>query len=171
MNPILIHSDRNVIRSDGHPETFFPRAAQTSSPDRARLAADRTGSAWNIGRNIQALRPTELPLRRRTWTRAQTIPVHQPAWNGRPAAQRLCAKRHPRAGRPFDRQFPRRARCARRDLCDQHGTPATARGAWINRHGPGARRFRLRQGGRHPRRHGCVLSCRRGPAVQSGGGR
>ena len=171
MNPILIHWDGHVIRSDGHPETFFRRAAQTSSPDRVRLAADRRGSAWNIGRNIQALRPTELPLRRRTWTRAQTIPVHQPAWNGRPAAPRLCAKRHPRAGCRFDRQFPRRARCARRDLCDQHGTPATARGAWINRHGPGARRFRLRQGGRHPRRHGCVLSCRRRPAVQSGGGR
>jgi hypothetical protein len=56
-------------------------------------------------------------------------------------------------------------------LCDQHGTPATARGAWINPHGPGACRFRLRQGGRHPRRHGCVLSRRRRPAVQSGGGR
>ena len=171
MNPILIHSDRNVIRSDGHPETFFPRAAQTSSPDRARLAADRTGSAWNIGRNIQALRPAKLPLRRRTWTWAQTISVRQPAWNGRPAAQRLCAKRHPRAGCRFDRQFPRRARCARRDLCDQHGTPATARGAWINRHGPGARRFRLRQGGRHPRRHGCVLSGCRRSAVTSGGAR
>jgi hypothetical protein len=171
MNPILIHSDTHVIRSDGHPESLFPRAAQTSPPNRARLAADRTGYARNIGRNIQALWPAELPLRRRTGTRAQTISVHQPAWNGRPAAQRLCAKRHPRTGRAIDRQFPRLAHCARRDLCDQHGTPATARGAWINRHGPGARRFRLRQGGRHPRRHGCVLSCRRRSAVQSGGGR
>jgi hypothetical protein len=171
MNPILIHSDRHVIRSDGHPESYFPHAAQTSPPNRPRLAADRTGSAWNIGRNIQALWPAELPLRRRAWARAQTISVHQPAWNGRPAAQRLCAKRHPRTGCPFDRQFPRPARCARRDLRDQHGTPATARGAWINRHGPGARRFRLRQGGRHPCRHGCVLSCRRRPAVRSGGGR
>ena len=32
MNPILIHSDRHVIRSDGHSESFFPRAAQTSPP-------------------------------------------------------------------------------------------------------------------------------------------
>jgi hypothetical protein len=171
MNPILIHSDRHVIRSDGHPQSFFPCAAQTSPPNRARLAADRTGSAWNIGRNIQALRPAELPLRRWTRTRAQTISVHQPARNGRPAAQRLCAKRHPRTARPFDRQFPGSARCARRDLCDQHGTPATARGAWINRHGPGARRFRLHQGRRHHRRHGYVLPCRRRLAVQSGGGR
>ena len=171
MNPILIHSDRRVIRSDGNPGSFFPRASQTSPPNCARLAADRTGSAWNIGRNIQALRSAELPLRRRTRTWAQAISVHQPAWDGWPAAQRLCAKRHPRTGRAFDRQFPRLAHCARRDLCDQHGTPATTRGAWINRHGPGARRFRLCQGGRHPRRHGCVLSCRRRPAVQSGGGR
>ena len=171
MNRLLIRSDRSLIRSDEAAKAFHTRLAQTPPPTGARLAADRTGSAWNIGRNIQALWPAELPLRRRAWARAQTISVHQPAWNGRPAAQRLCAKRHPRTGCPFDRQFPRPSRCARRDLCDQHGTPATARGAWINRHGPGARRFRLRQGGRHPRRHGCVLSCRRRPAVQSGGGR
>lgn len=171
MNQILIHSDRHVIRSDGHPESFFPRPTPTSPPNRARLAADRTDPARHIGRNIQALWPTELPLRRRTWTRAQAISVHQPAGNRRPAAQRLCAERHPRTGRPFDRQFPRSARCARRDLCDQHGTPASPRGAWIDRHGSGACRFRLRQGGRHPRRHGCVLSCRRRPAVQSGGDR
>ena len=171
MNLILIHSDSRVIRSDEHSGSFLPRAAQTSAPNRARLAADRGRSARHIGRDLQALRPAELPLRRGTWTRAQTISVHQPAWNGRPTAQRLCAERHPPTGRPFDRQFPRPARCARRDLCDQHGAPATARGAWIDRHGPGARRFRLRQGGRHPRRHGCVLSCRRRPAVQSAGGR
>jgi hypothetical protein len=169
MNLILIHSDGHVIRSDGYPESFFPRAAQTSPPHRARLTADRTRSARHIGRDIQAVRSAELPLRRRTWPWAQAISVDQSTWDGRPAAQRLCAKRHPRAGRPFDWQFPCPARCARRDLCDQHGTLATTRGTWINRHGPGTRRFRLRQGGRHPRRHGCVLSCRRRPAVQSGG--
>lgn len=171
MNPILIHSDRHVIRSDGHPNSFVPHAAQKSPPNRPRLAADRTGAAWNIGRDIQALRPAELPLCRGTWTRAQTISVRQSAWNGRAAAQRLCAKRHPRTGRPFNKQLSRPADCARRDLCDQHGTLATTRGAWISRYGPGARRFRLRQGGRHPRRHGCVLSRRRRPAAQSGGGR
>ncbi len=171
MNLILIHSDRRVIRSDEYPGSFLPRAPQTSPPHCARLAADRGRSARHIGRNIQALRSAELPLHQWTRTWAQAIFVHQPAWDGRPAAQRLCAKRPPRAGRPYDWQFPRTARCARRDLCDQHGTPATARGAWINRHGPGARRFRLCQGGRHPRRYGCVLSCRRRPAVQSGGGR
>lgn len=169
MNLILIHSDRRVIRSDEHPGSFLPRAAQTSPSHCARLAADRTRSARHIGRNLQALRAAKLPLRRRTRTWAQAISVHQSARDGRPAAQRLCAKRRPRAGRPFDWQFPRAARCARRDLCDQHGTPATTRGAWINRHGPGTRRFRLCQGGRHPRRHGYVLSCRRRPAVQSGG--
>ena len=171
MNLILIHSDSRVIRSDEHSGSFLPRAAQTSAPNRARLAADRGRSARHIGRDLQALRPAELPLRRRTWTWAQAVSVRQPARDRRPAAQRLCAKRHSRTGRPFDRQFPRLTHRARRDLCDQHGTSATARGAWINRHGPGARQFRLRQGGRHPRRHGCVLSCRRRPAVQSAGGR
>lgn len=171
MNLILIHSDGRVIRSDENPGSFLPHASQTSPPHCARLAADRTRAARHIGRNIQALRSAELPLRRRTRTWTQAISVRQSARDGWPAAQRLCAKRHPQAGRPFDRQFPRPARCARRDLCDQHGTLATTRGAWINRHGPGACRFRLCQGGRHPRRHGCVLSCRQRPAVQSGGGR
>jgi hypothetical protein len=54
-------------------------------------------------------------------------------------------------------------------LCDQHRAPATTRGAWINYDGSGTRRFRFCQGGRHPRRHGFVLSCCRRPAVQSGG--
>jgi hypothetical protein len=169
MNPILIHSDRRVILSDEPPGSFLTHATQTSPPHRARLAADRTCSARHIGRNLQALRPAELSLRQWTGTWTQVISVHQSARHRWPAAQRLCAKRHPRAGRPFDRQFPRAARSARRDLCDQHGTPATTRGAWVNGHGPGARRFGLCEGGRHPRRHGCVLSRCRRPAVQSGG--
>ena len=52
------------VPGGANPETatriFLPRAAQTSPPNRSRLAPDRTGSAWNIGRNIQALRPAEL---------------------------------------------------------------------------------------------------------------
>ncbi len=169
MNLLLIPSDYLVIRSDAPPGSFLTRPAQTPPPHRARLAADRTRSARHIGRNLQALRPAELPLRQRSRTRPQAISVHQSARHRWPAAQRLCAKRHPRAGRPVDRQFPRATRSAGRDLCDQHGTPATTRGAWISRHGPGTRRFRLCQGGRHPRRHGCVLSCGRRPAVQRGG--
>jgi hypothetical protein len=169
MNRLLILSDRYVIRSDEPPGSFLPRATQTSSPHRARLAADRTRSARHIGRNVQALRSAELPLCQWTGTWTQAISVHQSARHRWPAAQRLCAKRHPRAGRPFDQQFPRATRSSRRDLRDQYGAPATPRGARINRHGPGTRRFRLCQGGRHPRRHDCILPCRRRPAVQSGG--
>jgi hypothetical protein len=169
MNPLLIHSDRLVIRSDDSSGSFFIRVAQTSPPPRARLAANRPSPARNFGRNLQALRSAELPLRRWTGTWTQAVSVRQPA--RRPAAQRLCTKRRPRAGRPFDRQLPQAARSARRDLRDQYGTPATTRGSWINRHGPSTRRFRLCQGGRHPRRHGCILSCRRRPAVRSGGAR
>jgi hypothetical protein len=169
MNLILIHSDRRVIRSDETPGSFFTCASQTTSPHRARPAADRIRSARHIGRNVQTVRSAELPLHQRTGTWTQAISVRQPARHRWPAAQRLCAKRHLRAGRRFDWQFSRAARSARRDLCNQHRTPATTRGAWINHHGSGTRRFRLCQGGRHPRRHGCVLSCCRRPAVQSGG--
>ena len=169
MNPSLIHSDRRVIRSDDNQGSFLLSAAQTSQPHRARLAAGRARSARHFGRDIQALRPVELPLRRRTRTWAQAISVDQSAWDGLPTAQRLCAERPLRTGRPFDSQLPRAARCARRDLRHQHGATATTRGAWINRHGPGARRFRLCQGGRHRCRHGCVLSRRRRPAARSGG--
>ena len=169
MNRLLIRSDRLVIRSDELPESFRTCLAQTPSPTGARLAADRTGAARHIGRDLQALRSTELPLRRRTGTRPEAISVHQPA--RRATATGLRAQRHSCAGRPIDRQFPQAARNARRDLRDQYRTPAATRGSGVDRHGPGPRRPRLRQGGRHPRRHGCVLSCRRRPAVRSGGAR
>src|SRR4249919_2053138 len=79
MNRLLIRSDRLVIRSDGYPGSFRTGLAQTPSPTCARLAADRTGAARHIGRDLQALRSTELPLRRRTGTRPAAISVHQPA--------------------------------------------------------------------------------------------
>lgn len=169
MNRLLILSDRLVIRSDEPPESFRTCPAQTPLSAAARLAADRTRPARHIGRDLQALRAAELPLRR--WIRAwpEAVFVHQPA--RRAAAKGLRTERRPCAGRSIDRQLPQAACRARRDLCDQHGTSATPRGAWVNRHGPGTRRLRLRQGGRHPCRHGCFLSCRRRPAVQSGGTR
>lgn len=169
MSRFSIRSDRLLIRSDGYPGSFRTGLAQTPSPTCARLAADRTGAARHIGRDLQALRSTELPLRRRTGTRSEAISVHQPA--RRATATRLRAQRRSCAGCPIDRQFPQAAHNARRDLRDQYGTPAATGGSGVNRHGPGPRRPRLRQGGRHPRRHGCVLSCRRRPAVRSGGAR
>jgi hypothetical protein len=170
MNRLLILSDRLVIRSDHEPPVSFrPCPAQTPPSAGARFAADRTPPARHIGRDLQALRTTELPLRRWAWAWPETVFVHQPA--RRTAAKRLRAQRHPCAGRSVDRRLPQAARHAQRDLCDQHRTSAATRGSELDRHGPGTRRLRLHQGGRHPRRHGCVLSCRRRPAVQSGGAR
>jgi hypothetical protein len=56
-------------------------------------------------------------------------------------------------------------------LRDQYGTPATTRGSRIGHDGPGTRRIRLCQGGHYPRRHDCISSCRRHPAVRFGGSR
>jgi len=167
MTRLLIRSDRLVIRSDDTPGSFLARLAQTSPPADARLAADRIRPAWHIGRDLQALRPTELPLHRRTGTWTQAISFRQPAW--RAPAQELRAREYPFAGCPTDRQLSQVAQSARRDLCDQYGTPAATRGSWIDHHGRRSRRFRFHQGGRRPRRHDCILSCRRRPAVRSGG--
>jgi hypothetical protein len=169
MTRLLIRSDGLVIRSDELSGSFLSGLAQSSPTARARFASDRAAPARHAGRDIQALWSAELPLRQwnRTWPEA--VSVNQPA--RRAAAKGLRAQQCPFAGRPIDRQLPKAAPSARRDLCDQCGTPATTRGSWINRHGPGTRRFRLRQGGRHPRRNGRVLSCRRRPAVRSGGAR
>jgi hypothetical protein len=165
----LIRSDRLVIRSDGYPESFLACLAQTPSPARAHFAADRICRAWHIGRDLQALRATELPLRRRSGTWTEAISFRQQArWASAPG---LRAQRCLFASCPIDQQLPQAARSTRRDLCDQYGTPATTRGSWIGRHGPGTCRFRFRQGGRHPRRHDYVLSYRRRPAVRFGGGR
>ena len=169
MNPILIQSDRHVNRSDGHPQPFRTCPAQTPSPTGARLAADRTGAARHVGRDLQALRSIELPLRRRTGTRPEAISVHQPA--RRATAAGLRAQRYACAGRPVDRQLPQIARDAQRGLRDQRRTPAATRGSRVERHGPSPRRPRLHQGGRHPGRHGCIISCCRHPAVRSGGDR
>lgn len=169
MTRLLIRSDRLVIRSDGYPRPFLIRLAQASPAARARLAADRTRPAWHIGRDLQALRSTELPLRRRSGTWTEAISVRQPARGA--SSQGLRAQRRPFAGCPIDPQLPQVARSARRDLCDQYGAPATTRGYWIDHHGPRTRRFRFHQGGHHSRRHDCILSCRRRPAVRSGGAR
>ena len=169
MNWLLIRSDRLVIRSDELTEPFRTCPAQTPSPTGARLAADRTGAARHLGRDLQALRSFELPLRRRTGTRPEAISIHQPA--RRATATGLRAQRYACAGRPVDRQLPQIARDAQRGLRDQRRTPAATRGSRVERHGPSPRRPRLHQGGRHPGRHGCIISCCRHPAVRSGGDR
>jgi hypothetical protein len=169
MNRLLIRSDRSLIRSDETNKSNRSCLAQTSSPTGGRLAAARTGAARHLGRDLQALRSSELPLRRWTGTWPEALSVHQPV--GRPTATRLRAQRRAYAGRRVDRQLPQIARDDQRGLRDQCRTPAAPRGSRIDRDGPGPRRPRLHPGGRHSGRHGCVLSCRRRPAVRSGGHR
>lgn len=167
MNPFLIRSDYHVIRSDEPPEPLLDSSSQTPPRACTQPAADRRAAARFADRDLQTLRTSELPLCRRARARTEAISVCQST--GGPTPERLRAKRNPPAGRSVRRQFPQAARIARRDLRDQYRTPATARGPGIDRHGSRTRRFRLRRGGRHPRKHDRVLSCCRRPAVRSGG--
>jgi hypothetical protein len=123
--------------------------------------------------NLPTLRSSWLPLRQRGRPRAKTLSVGQ---HHRTAASAdLCVEGRPWRSRRVPRQLPQTARGAQRDLRHQHRTPAAPRGSRVSRHGagasPGHRRSRLRQGGRHPRQHDRILSCRRCPAIRSGGAR
>ncbi len=168
---LLIRSDRHVIRSDENPRTVVLSPSQTPRPSGPRHASGRTGFARHIGRNLQALWASKLSLRRRAGTWPKTVSGHQSARLRRAAAPRLRAKQYPRAGCPVNRQLSGRARGARRDLCDQHGTPAPARGAWVDSNESRSRRLRPCRNGCHHRRHGGGLSCRRSPAFHRGGSR
>ena len=169
MNRLLILSDYLVSRSDEDPRSFVNGFAPPAPPSCAQTATDRTAAAGIACRDLQTLRAAKLPLRGWTGTRPEALPVHQPAWGAAPP--RLRAQRHPRAGCTVHRQFPQAARHARRDLRDQRRAFAATRGSGVDHSGPGPRLPRLRQGGRHPRRHGCVLSGCRRSAVTFGGAR
>lgn len=168
MNRLLIRSDYLSIRSDGHSGSFAISSTKAPSQSGARPATTREGVTRVANRDLQALWPAKLPLRRRTRAWAEAIPGDQSAW--RTAAPRLCAERPLRAGCRFDRQLPQATRSSQRDLCDQYRASAPARGSRIDRDRPCPRRPRFRQGGRHSRRHGYVLSHGWRLAVLSGEG-
>jgi hypothetical protein len=144
------------------------------SPQAPREDPLARASASRLSRgSLQTLWSTWLPLRQRGRPRAQALSLSQ---HHRTAASAdLCVQGRPRRGRRVPRQLPQAARGAQRDLRHQHRTPAPPRGSRVSRHGagasPGHRRSRLRQGGRHPRQHGRLVSCRRRPAIRSGGAR
>ena len=162
----LILSEGLLNRSDESQGSFHLRLSQTSPRTCAGHASDRASDARDADRDLQALRPVQLPLRRRSGPRAQALSLGQPAW--RAASQKLCAQRRLWPSRSIHQQLARPTRCARRDLCDQHRACSTPRGSWIDRHGSRARPVRLDTGGRHSCRHGCGLSRRR-PAARCGG--
>jgi hypothetical protein len=157
MNRLLIRSDHITIRSDEYQRSARNSSAQTPSQLGARLTANGAAVAWFADRDLQALRPAELPLRQRPGPWSEAISGHQSA--RKTAPPRLHPERHARAGCQFDRQLQQAARGSQRNLCDQHGTPAPTRGSRVDRDGPGPHRRRHRQGRRGSRRHGCLLSC------------
>lgn len=168
MNLHLIRSDRFVNRSDGSSGTFHSRPTQTPPPTGARLACSRAPLARNVGRDFQALRSAELPLRHRPWARPEVLPKHQPA--RRSPETRLCTKFRASEDSQIDRRFAQTAEHARRDLRNKCRTAAAARGARIDLYGFGTRCIRYRQSGCHPGRHGHLLSRRRRLTTQFNGG-
>lgn len=157
MTRLSIPSDHLPIRSDEFPRSARNSSAQTSSHISARLAAARVGITRCSDRDLQAMRSAELPLHQRARTWSEAVSGHQSA--RRAAPQRLRSERCARARRQSDRQLQQAARGTQRNLCDQRGTPAPARGSRVDRDGPGPHRLRRCQGGRRSRRHGCLPSC------------
>src|SRR6266568_5563185 len=76
MTLVLNQSDIYLIRSGEHAKCFVRSPAQTAPPADPWSAPDRADRAWFTDRDLQALRPTQLSLRRWTWTRPQAISVH-----------------------------------------------------------------------------------------------
>src|SRR5271169_4866932 len=84
MTQVLNLSDYHPILSDEHSRFVIRGPAQTSPPARARPASDRTDTARLADRDLQALRPTQLPLCRWTRARPQAIPFHNRRTGERP---------------------------------------------------------------------------------------
>src|ERR1700674_3868348 len=126
MNQFLNLSDSYLILSDEEASSVIRSLAQASPPTRARPSPDRADSARLVDRDLQALRPAQLPLRRRTWARPQAISLHNRSNRGAPAA-RLRAQCSPYPSRRVPRQLPQAAGDAQRDLRDQCRTFAPPR--------------------------------------------
>jgi len=69
MTLVLNQSDISLIRSGEHAKCFVRSPAQTAPPADPWSAPDQADRAWLTDRDLQALRPTQLSLRRWTWTR------------------------------------------------------------------------------------------------------
>ena len=165
MTPVLNPSDIVLIRSASYDKGFVCGVAQTPPPTRARPAAARADRPRVSDRDLQALRSTQLSLRRRAWPRAQAIFVDDRP-NRRTSTARLCAERNLSSSRRVSCQLSQSPGDAQRDLRNQCRASASPRESRLD--GPGCRGFRFCQGGRHRRQHDRILSGCRRPAVQSG---
>src|ERR1700724_4264363 len=108
MNQVLNLSDIEVILSDEESGSVIRSPAQASPPTRARPAPDRTDRARFVDGDLQALRPAQMPLRRRPRARPQEISLHNRS-NRRAPAARLRAQCILRPSRRVPRQLPQAA--------------------------------------------------------------
>jgi hypothetical protein len=152
---------KRLIHGSAHPSPQAPGEDPLAHASASRLSRG----------NVQALRSPWLSLRPWARPRAKALSVSQRDWTAPPPDLRVAGCPWPSRGVP--RQLPRVARGAQRDLRDQHRTAPPPRGSRVGRHGagasPGGGRARLRQSGRHPRRHDRFLSRRGCPAIRCGG--
>jgi len=84
MNQVLNLSDIEVILSDEEASSSIRSPAQASPPTRARPASGRADRARFVDGDLQALRPAQLPLRRRPRARSQEISLHNRSNRERP---------------------------------------------------------------------------------------
>src|SRR4029453_15575943 len=91
MTQVLNLSDYHLILSDEHSKFVIHGPAQTPPPAPPRPSSDRTDTARLTDRDLQALRPAQLPLRRWAWARPQAISFHNQS-NRRAPPGGLCAK-------------------------------------------------------------------------------
>src|SRR5258708_13426329 len=123
MTQVLNLSDYHLILSDEHSTFVIDALAEASPPVTVRPSSERTDTARLTDRDLQALRPAQLPLRRWAWARPQAISFHNQS-NRRAPAGRLCAECSPRRSPRVPHQLPQIARGAHRDLPDQCPTSA-----------------------------------------------
>src|SRR5258707_7718615 len=119
MNRVLNLSDIEVILSDEESSSVIRGPAQASPPTCAQPAPDRADRARFVDGDLQTLRPTQLPLRRRTWARPQEISLHNRS-NRRTPAARLRAQCSLCPSPPVPRQLPQTAGDAQPDLPGQY---------------------------------------------------
>jgi hypothetical protein len=155
MTRLLNHSDINLIRSAPHAKCFVRNPTQTASAADTWSTPNRADCPRLTHRDLQTLRPPELPLCQRAGARPQAISVDHRA-NRRASAARLCAECDLPSGCRVSCQLSQATGDAQRDLRDQCRASASSRESRLD----GSRRRipRLSQGGRHHRQHDRILS-------------
>src|ERR1700693_902282 len=95
-------ADQLSMRSGRFEGCFFRRAAQASPQTPGQLALARARAPRLADRDLQTLRTAGLPMRERTWSRAQALSIDQ--HDRAAAADGLCAERRLRGSQRVPRQ-------------------------------------------------------------------